>query len=186
MRDSFFEWGWDVIVFREVSPARFERTPTKRNIRGIFARGAPYMGNETMGRVLVTARIENLDDRVLAEQGHLPQDQVRSVDVTDALVDTGATGLGMPKRLIMQLGLRPLRARQARTSAGAVTVQMFSTVRLTIQGRDCPTDVTELPDDCPVLIGQIPLESLDFVVDPSGQRVIGNPAHGGEHVIELY
>ena len=26
--------------------------------------------------------------------------------------------------------------------------------------RDCPTDVTELPDECPVLIGQIPLESL--------------------------
>ena len=27
------------------------------------------------------------------------------------------------------------------------------------------SDVSEVPDDCPVLIGQIPLESLDFVVD---------------------
>jgi hypothetical protein len=46
--------------------------------------------------------------------------------------------------------------------------------------------VTEIPDDCPVLIGQVPLELLDFVVDPKGQRLIGNPAHGGEHMIEIY
>jgi hypothetical protein len=37
-----------------------------------------------------------------------------------------------------------------------------------------------------VLIGQIPLERLDFVVDPQGNRLIGNPAHGGEHIIEAY
>ena len=46
--------------------------------------------------------------------------------------------------------------------------------------------MTELPDDCPVLIGQIPLEVMDFVVDPPNHRLIGNPEHGGEHVIELY
>ncbi len=63
---------------------------------------------------------------------------------------------------------------------------MFSTVRLTVQGRDCSCDVVEIPDDCPALIGQVPLELLDFVVDPAGQRLIGNPAHGGEHIIELY
>jgi hypothetical protein len=38
----------------------------------------------------------------------------------------------------------------------------------------------------PPLIGQIPLEMLDFVVDPRGQQLIGNPEHGGEHVIEMY
>jgi hypothetical protein len=37
-----------------------------------------------------------------------------------------------------------------------------------------------------VLIGQIPLETLDFVVDPVGQKLIGNPAHGGEHIYEWY
>jgi hypothetical protein len=47
-------------------------------------------------------------------------------------------------------------------------------------------DVTELPDDRPVLIGQIPLDALDFVVDPVGQRLTGNPAHGGERMVEIY
>ena len=144
------------------------------------------MGTETMGKVLVSAKIENLDDLVVAGRGLRPGDQVRAIEVEDALVDTGATILSMPKRMIERLGLRPVRSRQARTSAGTVTVQVYGTARLTIQGRDCPTDVSELPDDCPVLIGQIPLELLDFVVDPIGQRLIGNPAHGGEHILELY
>jgi clan AA aspartic protease len=140
----------------------------------------------TMGKVLVTAKIENLDDLFSAKKGLIPPEAIRSVEVTDALVDTGATGLSLPRRLIAQLGLEPLRTRRARTSAGPFTVQVYGTVRLTIQGRDCPSDVCEVPDDCPVLIGQVPLELLDFVVDPVNQRLIGNPAHGGEHIIELY
>jgi clan AA aspartic protease len=140
----------------------------------------------TMGEVQVTARIENLGDLHLADQGTMAESDVRVVEVEDALVDTGATGLSMPKRLIAELGLKPLRKRQARTSEGIVTVQMYGTARLTIQGRECPTDVTELPDECPVLIGQVPLEVLDFVVDTPNHRLIGNPAHGGEHIIDLY
>jgi clan AA aspartic protease len=144
------------------------------------------METTTMGKVLVTAKIENLADLFSADKNLIPLEQVRSVEVSEALVDTGATGLALPKRLISQLGLKPLRTRRARTSAGIVTVQVYGTVRLTIQGRECPSDVSEVPDDCPVLIGQVPLEILDFVVDSVAQRLIGNPAHGGEHMIELY
>jgi predicted aspartyl protease len=139
-----------------------------------------------MGKVVVTARVDNLNDLFNASRGHLPAENVRSVEVTDALADTAATTLCVPRRLIAQLGLRPVRTRQARTSAGLVTLQMFGVVRLTIQGRDWNGDVSEVPDDCPVLVGQLPLEGLDFVVDPGGQRLIGNPAHGGEHILELY
>ena len=101
-------------------------------------------------------------------------------------MDTGATTLALPKRFINQLGLQHIRARRARTSAGSVMLQAYGVVRLTIQGRDWTGDVLEIPDDCPTLIGQIPLEGLDFVIDPVGQKLIGNPAHGGEHIIELY
>ncbi len=47
-------------------------------------------------------------------------------------------------------------------------------------------DVMEVPDGVLALIGQIPLEHLDFVVDLRNQVLVGNPAHGGEHVYELY
>ncbi len=39
------------------------------------------MGTDTMGRVLVKAKIENTDDLVLAKKGLLAADQVRSVEV---------------------------------------------------------------------------------------------------------
>jgi predicted aspartyl protease len=144
------------------------------------------METETMRRVTVRAKIENLSDLHLVERQLLPPEQIRSLEVDDALVDTGATLLSMPKSLIERLGLKPVRTRKAMTPTGQVTVQMYGTVRLTIQDRDCTTDVNELPNECPVLVGQIPLEQLDFIVDLQGRRLIGNPAHGGEQVIELY
>ena len=101
-------------------------------------------------------------------------------------MNTGAASLSVPKRLIEQLGLTPFRARRVRTSAGPQTVQVYGVARLTIEGRDCLVDVVEVSDDCPVLIGQVPLELLDFITDPKMQCLVANPAHGGEHMYELY
>src|SRR5947209_480354 len=134
------------------------------------------METATMGRVLVAARLENLEDLYKAAQGILPG-EVRAIDVTDALIDTGATGLLVPRRLVAQLGLSLLRTRSARTIAGNVAVPMYRAVRLTVQGRDCISDVEEIGDEFPVVIGQVPLELMDWVVDPKGLRLIGNPEH---------
>jgi predicted aspartyl protease len=139
-----------------------------------------------MGRVTVPAKIENWGDLYMVEKGLLQPDQVHRIEVSDALVETGATPLSMPKSLIDQLGLMPFRSRPVRTSAGVLTVNVYGGARLTVQGRDCQVDVVELPEGSRVLIGQVPLEFLDFVVDPANQRLIGNPAHGGEQMIEMY
>ena len=144
------------------------------------------MESSVVGKVIVAAKIENLEDLYAAKKGTLSPDQVRTVEVPDALIDTGATMLSLPAKLIAQLGLERLRTRRARTAAGIAEFGVYSTVQLTVQGRDCRLDVAEVSDDCPVLIGQLPLENLDFVVDPVGQRLIGKPAHGGEQMIELY
>ena len=72
------------------------------------------------------------------------------------------------------------------TSAGEGRAAVYEPVRVTIQDRDCTVDVIEVPDSVPALIGQIPLEMMDLVVDCHRRRLTGNPAHGGEHVIELF
>lgn len=144
------------------------------------------MGTATMGKVIVSAKIENLDDQYMAHKGLLPPDQVRTLNVDDALVDTGASGLMIPTRLLMPLGLRPTFTKQAKTVGGPITIQMYEAVRLTIQGRSCVVEVHEIPDYSPVLIGQIPLEALDWVVDSKGMRLIGNPEHGGQHMAEAF
>jgi predicted aspartyl protease len=108
------------------------------------------------------------------------------VEVSNALVDTGATLLSLPGKLVRELGLTEQRRRTARTTAGTTTFRICGPVRLTVQDRQCIVEVAEIADDCPVLIGQVPLELLDFVVDPCSQRLIGNPEHGGEQMIEVF
>ena len=105
--------------------------------------------------------------------------------VTDALVDTGATMLSLPTRLIQQLGLKEQYRNRVWRSVGVTEAAVYDAVRLTIQGRTCTMDVMEVTDDVPVLIGQLPIEQLDFVIDARSQTLIGNPAHGGEHMFEL-
>lgn len=144
------------------------------------------METATMGRVTTVATVENYGDLWNAQQGSIPVDQVRRIEIADALVDTGATLLSLPTRMIQQLGLSPVMTKRIVSSKGWAESMMHSAVRLTIMGRSCTVDVMEVPDDVPPLVGQIPLEHLDFVIDPREQKLIGNPRHGGEHVYEMY
>ncbi|MBN2579727.1 MAG: hypothetical protein JXB10_12125 [Pirellulales bacterium] len=140
----------------------------------------------TMGRVTVSALIENQGDVMKVEEGVLEPEKVRKLEVPNALVDTGATLLSIPKRFIPALGLTRRRSRTAKTPGGIFSIGIYGPVQLTVQERDCIVEVAEIPDECPVLIGQIPLELLDFVVDPSGQKLIGNPDHGGQQMIDMF
>ncbi len=139
-----------------------------------------------MGRVVVTARIENLKDAWEVERGLRSPHEARVITIDDALVDTGATSLSLPTSAIVALGLQKQREQSVRTTAGVRSAAVYEPVRLYIQDRECLVEVVEVPDSVPALVGQIPLEWLDFVIDPRGQRLIGNPAHGGEQMLEMY
>ena len=144
------------------------------------------METRAMGRVLAEVVIENLQDLWDVRRGLMPPEKVRRAMIPDALVDTGATLLSLPRRFVEQLGLAKMYSRRVTSSTGITQADVYGPVRLTIQGRFCHADVMEVPDEVPVLIGQIPLENLDFVVNPRTHSLIGNPAHGGEHVLEAY
>ena len=144
------------------------------------------MEPDAMGRVTTEATLESLKDLWFAHKGIIPEDQVRRVTVPDALVDSGATLLSLPTRIIKELGLEPVSQRRFLSSVGPGEATMYEAVRLTIRGRDCTMDVLEVPDGVPVLIGQLPLVHLDFVIDMKAHTLIGNPAHGGEHIYEMY
>jgi predicted aspartyl protease len=144
------------------------------------------METATVGKVIVSAKIENVIDLFAANRGQIQDEQVHRVEVADALIDTGATLLGMTRKFIDQLGLEQIGTGRAKTTSGLATFGIYGPVRLTIGGRSCSVDVSEVADRCPVIIGYVPLELLDFVVDPKGQRLIGNPEHGGEFMFDMY
>jgi predicted aspartyl protease len=139
-----------------------------------------------MRRVLTEATIENLGDLFEVERGQRNSSDVRRIVVEEALVDTGTTSLALPTNLIQRLGLGNRGQRRSRSAKGSGTISVYDAVRITIQGREATVDVMEVPDDVPVLVGQIPLEMMDLVVDPRGQKLIGNPAHDGVQTLELY
>lgn len=106
-----------------------------------------------MGHVRVQVRIGNPSDRDLVE------------DIDDALVDTGATLTTATRSLADRLKLDVLEQHQARTAAGAVTVDE-SFAYFEYRGRKSVTPV-RISDDYPnVLIGVVTLEAFGLKVDP--------------------
>ena len=128
--------------------------------------------------------LENLKDLHLAEAGVINSEDVRRLTVEDVLVDTGATGLCLPKSLIEQLGLTPLRNIRVQTANGPAERTFYSEVKYTVLERSYSIQVTDLPEDAPVLVGHMILEALDLCVDIEN-GLIYNPAHDGEWTIKI-
>ena len=130
-----------------------------------------------------TTRIElvNRKDQLLAKAGVIKPEEIRRVTVEDAIVDTGATRLSLPKPLIEQLGLTPIGATRARTTNGVVDRLIYSEVRFTVLERAGTLEITELPANIPVLVGHIVLEMLDLCVDIR-KGLIYNPDHDDEWI----
>ena len=133
-----------------------------------------------------TTHIEmaNLKDLNLAEAGVIDPQDVRRVTVEDAVVDTGATRLVLPKPLIEQLGLTPVRSTKSLTTNGVVDRTVYSSVEFTVLGRKDNIQVTDLPANVPVLVGHVVLELLDLCLDIR-KGLIYNPAHDDEWIEDL-
>ena len=137
-----------------------------------------------MGKVSVKIKLTNLFDQAFFSRG-LAKRKPRSVE-TEALVDTGATRLYLKRSVIKKLGLQRVDTVRSQTTNGEAIRYKYEPVQLELMGRKENFDVIEVPESVPNLLGQVPLEVLDLVVDSKGRKVIPNPAHGGEQMIEEY
>ena len=138
-----------------------------------------------MGKVVVKFKVANWSDVESLALGQTTRPP-RFVEA-EALVDTGATGFYLKASVIAQLGLRQIGERTALTMSNRrETRRLFSPADLEVQGRNTQYQVTELPDELPNIVGQIPLESMDWVIDMTGRKLIGNPEHGGELLHEEF
>ncbi len=131
-----------------------------------------------MDQVVTKATIDNFEEIGSVERGLLPPRDAGKIMLPDALVESGATSLSLPTRLIGQLGLPFTGTKRVTGSGGHSEANIYESVRLTIQDRSCTMNVWEVPDGVPVLIGQLPLEHFDRVIDMRSHAPIGNRAHG--------
>ena len=137
-----------------------------------------------MGKVIVKIKLANYVEEQMKKL-KLLKGKPRSVEA-QALVDTGATRLCLQKRVIRALGLRKAGEVVSRTTNGRRKRGVYQAARLDLLGRNGAFEVVEVDNDVPNLLGQIPLEYLDLVVDPKRQELIANPEHGGIQMTEEY
>lgn len=129
-----------------------------------------------MGKVIEKIQVQNWDDIALIAAG-ARKSAPRLVNV-EALIDTCAGFFYLKGTLVKKLGLRRIDTVRSRTMSNRIEERrVCSPVELKLAGRTGVFQVVEIPDALPNLIGQIPLEALDLVVDLHKRRVVPNPEH---------
>jgi predicted aspartyl protease len=129
------------------------------------------MSAESMGKILTTLTITNRADQSAAKRGYISADQVRSLTLDNALVDTGATTLCLPADAIAHLGLDLLREVDVTTATGLSTARIFQDAHLSLLGREGNFECLELPGGHNALLGVIPLEALGIELDLQNQTL---------------
>ena len=138
-----------------------------------------------MGRVVTKLKIWNKTDLDNAREGSIPESEVRQVEI-EALVDTGASQLVLPEDVVRALGVPHEGTRPARDARGLIVdVPWVGGLFIEIMGRTMTCDALVIPVGATPLIGQIPLEGCDLVVDPKSQEVRPNPAHPDMPIFDL-
>lgn len=122
-----------------------------------------------MGKVLTEITITNRADQSASSRGFIPAEEVRSVTVQNALIDTGATTLCLPTDVIKTLGLELLKVVPVATANGVSEARVFQDARISLCGRDGTFECLELPGGENALIGVIPLEMLGLEPDLQNQ-----------------
>ncbi len=91
-----------------------------------------------------------------------------------ALVDSGAIDLCIPKHVVNQLKLQTLEQREVTTADGnKQVVDYVGPILVEVFGRKAYTGAMVMGDT--VLLGAIPMESMDLLIDPRRQVLIPNP-----------
>lgn len=92
-----------------------------------------------------------------------------------ALVDTSAITLCIPAHVSVQLNLEELEKREVTTAAGEpVVVPYVGPIQIKFENRNCFTGALVLGDS--VLLGAVPLEDMDLIVNPRNQTLTVNPS----------
>ena len=129
-----------------------------------------------MGLIRTQLELLNGGDLELARRRKLPMEEVRKMHVT-ALVDSGAMMLAINESICQQLGLLKVDERLAELADGSVrTYDVVGPVEIRIPHRRCSVDAMVLPGDSEVLLGAIPMEDMDLVIEPKTQTVQVNPS----------
>ena len=128
-----------------------------------------------MGLVYADLELISGDDLALHRRGFITEAEIKRMRVT-ALVDSGAYMLAINDHIKEQLDLPVLEEQTARLADDSqIRVEVVGPVEVRFENRSTTVRAIVLPGNAEPLLGVIPLEDMDVVVDPKQQRLIVNP-----------
>jgi len=133
-----------------------------------------------MGHVNTQITLKNIKDIFKAEQGIIQETEIRKATV-DVMVDTGSTMLVVNEQLFDQLGLGVTGERQISLANDATeTCKLTDALEINWEDRSFTMPALVVKDASEFLLGVLPLEGMDLMVDTVTQRLVG--AHGDHPV----
>ena len=132
-------------------------------------------GEKKMGFTYADIELISADDLALNRRGFLPEDEIKRMRVT-ALVDSGAFMLVINENIKQQLDLPVIEEQAVRLADDTERrFEIVGPVEVRFENRSTTVRAVVLPGDSEPLLGAIPIEGMDVVIDPKQQRLIVNP-----------
>ena len=126
-----------------------------------------------MGMTYADITLTNVHDEGNAKSGFIREADIRTVNVT-SIVDTGAMSLVITEDICKELGLSAVDERFARTANGQrVASKVTEPVKIKWKKRFFTGHALVIPGAESVLLGVIPLEGMDLMVNPVNQELVG-------------
>jgi clan AA aspartic protease len=134
-------------------------------------------GDDPMGTVYANIELFNDDDLALSRRGYLSEAEVRHMDVR-VLVDSGAATLVINDNIRTQLGLETKEQRTMRLADDSLLkLDVVGPVEIRFENRRSMIDAVVLPNNTEPLLGAMPMQDMDVLIDPQRHRLIVNPDH---------
>lgn len=134
-------------------------------------------GVNEMGLVYAEIDLINGGDIYLHRQNRLDEKDVKQVRV-NTLVDSGAYNLCINETVRARLDL-PFIEKQIARLAGEtlIEVDFVGPVDVRFENRSTTVRAIVLPGDAEILLGSIPMEDMDVLIDPKQRKLVVNPEH---------
>ena len=133
-----------------------------------------------MGYVNTQVTLKNIRDVYKAKEGNLPENKIRQ-ETVDVMVDTGATTLVINEQLFKRLGLDVIGEREINLANDATEkCKLSDALEINWKDRSVIMSALVVEDASDILLGVLPLEGMDLMVDTVNQRLVG--AHGDHPV----
>ncbi len=134
-------------------------------------------GVNKMGLVYAEIDLLNGGDVYLQRKKLVDEKEVKKVTI-NALVDSGAYMLTINENVRAQLDL-PFIEKQFGRLADETLLELdvVGPVEVRFENRRTTVDAIVLPGNSEILLGSIPMEDMDVLIDPKQQKLVVNPAH---------